>query len=285
LNEAVGDADPVKATTWGLMSIKKIMPLLVPTFVRSGEDYDDLADQYRRMLGQWGNEMRHVANVVGGAESQEKYGGQTGPRYKPISKERQKQAVLFLRDNAFTTPTYFLRDDILRYIEPEGALPRINTAQTSVLNFLLGDRRLERVVEYAAMAGPEGAYSLGEMVDDVSSGIWNELKAPQVKIDAFRRELQRSYIGIAGEKVNPPRPEANAGGGGRGGGAGGAAGPARATSDVQAIFRADLRELDREIQGALAKTTDRDTRAHLEDARERIRKALEPAAKTMPVLP
>jgi len=287
LNEAVGDADPVKATTWGLMSIKKIMPLLVPTFVRPGEDYDDLADQYRRMLGQWGNEMRHVANVVGGTESQEKYGGQTGPRYKTIEKDRQKQAVLFLRDNAFTTPTYLLRDDILRYIEPDGALPRINTAQTSVLNFLLNDRRLERVVEYAAMAGPEGAYSLGEMVDDVSGGIWNELRSPQVKIDAFRRELQRSYITTAGQKVNPPQPEANQGGGrGGGGGAGAPTGPARATSDVQAIFRADLRALDREIQAALPKTTDRDTRAHLEDARERIRKALEPGAgRGQPVLP
>jgi hypothetical protein len=287
LNEAVGDADPVKATTWGLMSIKRIMPLLVPTFVRPGEDYDDLADQYRRMLGQWGNEMRHVANVVGGTESQEKYGGQTGPRYRTIAKERQKQATLFLRDNAFATPQYFLRDDILRYIEPDGALQRINTAQTSVLNFLLNDRRLERVIEYAAMAGPEGAYSLGEMVDDVSGGIWDELKSPQVKIDAFRRELQRSYITIAGQKVNPPAPAAPAaGGGGGGGGAGPANGPARATSDVQAIFRADLRSLDREIQAALQKTTDRDTRAHLEDARERIRKALEPGAgRGMPVLP
>jgi hypothetical protein len=54
---------------------------------------------------------------------------------------------------------------------------------------------------------------------------------------------------------------------------------------VQAIFRADLRALDREIQGALGKTTDRDTRAHLEDARERIKKALEPAARGLPVLP
>jgi hypothetical protein len=271
----------VKATTWGLMSIKKIMPLLVPTFVRPGEDYDDLADQYRRMLGQWGNEMRHVANVVGGTESQEKYGGQTGPRYRTIARDRQKQAVLFLRDNAFKTPDYFLRDDILRYIEPEGALPRINGAQTSILNFLLNDRRLERVVEYAAM---DNSYPLGEMVEDVSSGIWEELKAPQVKIDAFRRELQRSYIATAGQKVNPPQPEAG-GGGGRGGGGAAPTGPARATSDVQAIFRADLRSLDREIQTALAKTTDRDTRAHLEDARERIRRVLDVTPRIVPVVP
>jgi hypothetical protein len=277
LNEAVGDADPVKATTWGLMSIQKIMPLLVPSFVRPGEDFDDLNDMYGRMFSQWSNEMRHVANVVGGTESQEKYGGQSGPRYKPISRARQKQAVDFLNANAFATPTYFLRDDILRYVEVEGALRRINTAQTNILNFLLNDRRLERVVEYAALApSSDAGYSLGDLVTDVRGGIFGELATPSVKVDAFRRELQRSYLDLAGTKVNPPAATAAPAQGGGGGGFGAQQGPARRTSDVQAIFRSDLRALDSDLTSAIAKAGDRDTRAHLEDARERIRKILDP---------
>jgi hypothetical protein len=54
---------------------------------------------------------------------------------------------------------------------------------------------------------------------------------------------------------------------------------------VQAIFRADMKALDRDIQNALGKTTDRDTRAHLEDARERIRKALDTPVRVNPVVP
>jgi len=38
---------------------------------------------------------------------------------------------------SFATPTYFLRDDILRKIEVEGALRRINSAQTAVISTLL----------------------------------------------------------------------------------------------------------------------------------------------------
>jgi hypothetical protein len=277
LSEAVGDADPVKATGWGLMSIQKIMPLLVPTFVRPGEDYDELTDAYGRMFSQWGNEMRHVANVVGGTESQEKYGGQAGPRYRPISRDRQKQAVAFLNQNAFTTPTYFIRDDILRYIEVEGVLRRINGAQANVLNALLNDRRLERVIEYSALASSaDAAYSLGDLVTDVRSGIFSELSAPSVKVDAFRREMQRAYLTTAGSKINPEPEAAPAGGGGGRGGGAGPTGPARATSDVQAIFRSDLKTLDSELASAIGKASDRDTRAHLEDARERIKRILDP---------
>jgi hypothetical protein len=275
-SEAVGDSDPVKATGWGLLSIKQIAPLLVPATVRPGEDYDDLTDLYQRLINQWATEMRHVADVVGGADAQEKYAGQSGPRYKPFSLARQKEAVSFLNANAFTTPTYFLRDDILRYIEVEGALRRINAAQTGILNQLFNDRRLERLVEFSALpAAAAPPYSLGDMLDDVRAGVWSELAAPAVRIDGFRRELQRSYLTIAGTKVNPPAPAAAPAGGGRGGGAG-VTGPARATSDVQAMFRSELRALDGSVASAVQKAGDRETRAHLEDVRERIKKILDP---------
>jgi hypothetical protein len=277
LSEAVGDADPVKATGWGVMSIKQIMPLLVPVTVRPGEDYDDLTDYYGRVISQWGNEMRHVANVVGGTESQEKYGGQQGPRYKPISRARQKEAVTFLNANAFATPAYFLRDDVLRYIEVEGALRRINNAQNGVLTALLNDRRLERVIEYGAMsANPQDAYSLGDLVSDVRGGIFSEMGAPSVKVDAYRHELQRSYLNVAATKVNPPAPDPAAAPAGGRGGAAGPTGPARNTSDVQAMFRLDLKELDAAVAGAIPKAADRETRAHLEDVRVRIARILDP---------
>jgi hypothetical protein len=53
-------------------------------------------------------------------------------------------------------------------------------------------------------------------------------------------------------------------------------GPARATSDVRAAFRSELRALDAAIQRALPRAADRMARAHLEDARDQIRDILEP---------
>ena len=62
----------------------------------------------------------------------------------------------FLQENAFATPTFFLRDDILRYIEVDGALRRINQQQNSILGQLFNDRRMERLVEYEALPSTRG---------------------------------------------------------------------------------------------------------------------------------
>ena len=273
-SEAVGDADPVKATGWGIRSIRQIVPLLVPAAVHPGEDYDDLSEMYGRLVNQWAQELRHVVIIVGGAQAQEKYAPQQGPRYRPWPRARQRDAVRFLNENAFATPAYLLPEDLLRKIEVEGALRRINAAQTSVLTLLFNDRRLERLEEFAAIDNGDGqAYGLADMLADVRQGIWSELDKQPVTIDAYRRELQRSYLAAVRAKLNPPTPQLPAGIPPQ---LAQQFGPARATSDVKAAFRAELRALDASIQRALPRTSDRMTRAHLEDARDQIKDILEP---------
>ena len=179
----------------------------------------------------------------------------------------------FLNENAFATPTFFLRDSILRLIEVEGALRRINQAQAGVLNTLFNDRRLERVVEFEATA--PNPYGLMEYLDDVRHGIWRELSAGSVSIDPYRRELQRSYLTFSNAKINPapftppagiPAQFAQQ------------LGPARATSDIKAAFRAELRMLDADLARAIPKSSGI-TRAHLQDARDQIGKILKPSEK------
>ena len=273
-SEAVGDGDPVKATGWGIRSIKQIVPLLVPATVHDGEDYDDLSMMYGRLINQWATELRHVTVMVGGAEAQEKYAGQDGARYRPWPRARQKDAVRFLNENAFATPTFFLVNDILRKIEVEGGLRRINAAQSGVLSTLFNDRRLERLVEFEAIDHQNGdAYGLVEMLADVRGGIWSELGATRVAIDPFRRELQRSYLAAVRAKIAPPAQVTPAGVPAQ---LAQQLGPARATSDIKAAFRSELRALDAAIQRALPRAADRITRAHLEDARDQIRDILDP---------
>lgn len=85
--EAVGDADAVKSSTLGLMNLKRVAKLLVPaTTNEKGMPYDDLAEVYPRMLGQWTLEMNHVANIVGGFNSQQKHIGQDGVRFTIVPK-------------------------------------------------------------------------------------------------------------------------------------------------------------------------------------------------------
>jgi hypothetical protein len=273
-NEAVGDADPVKATGWGILSIKQIVPLLIPATVRDGQNYDDLSEGYGRVIGQWATELTHVADVVGGADAQEKYAGQDGPRYRPLSRARQAEAVKFLNDNAFATPQYFLVDDILRKIEVEGAIRRINAAQGRVLTSVLNDRKLERLIEYEALATNKAdVYKLTDLARDLRRGIFSELSSGGVQIDPYRRELQRTLITQYGAKVNPTAPTLPPG---LPPAFAQQFGPARATSDVRAVFRAELRTLDGDLRAAAGRARDDVTRAHLDDARDRIAKILDP---------
>lgn len=271
-SEAVGDQDAVKATGWGMKNLKRLMPMLIPATIKPGEDNDDLDFLYGHVIGQWRTELGHVANVVGGSTSQEKWGGQTGPRFTPVPKAKQQAAVKFLNENAFATPTFLLDKEILRRLVPTGDVARIHAAQSGVLSALLQNARLLRVADQGATAKAGESYALVDLFADIRSGLFSDLAAGN--IDSYRRALQRAYVENLRDKINPP--PAAAGAGGRGGG-GGAQGPVSPTldpkvSDLYPAVRAELRGLDAQLKGA--KGGDRTTAAHIEDLRHRIAEAL-----------
>ena len=271
LTEAVGDADPVKATGWGLKNIKRQVAYLMPATTKPTEGYEDLNALYGRLIGQWRTELAHVTNLIGGANSQEKYASQNGVRFTPVNRARQKEAVAFLNENAFQTPSFFLVDDILRRIEPSGSVARIHAAQSGILNSLLQNTRLLRLSEYEHGAPAGSAYSIMELFADVRAGVFSELRSRQ-NIDTYRRALQRAYVELMDEKLNPPPAQPAAAAAGRGG-RGGAPQLDANLSDIKPAVRAELKALDAQIDAAIPGVSGM-TRAHLEDLRHRIDGAL-----------
>jgi len=252
--EAVGDADAVYSTGLGLKNLQRVMDNLLAATTHEGQDWDDLRTVYGRVVGQWANEMGHVTQIVGAFDSFEKHGGQDGVRFNLVPKARQIAAVKFLNENAFATPTMLLRPEVLRRIEPAGALTRIRTAQLQVLNSLLTTQRFGRLVEQEAIDGP-AAYRPSEFLADLRKGIFGEIYGPSVKIDAYRRNLQRAYLDLISTRLN---------------------GAQRANDDQRPMFRGELKTIAADAGAALARTTDRDTRLHLEDLRDQIAKILDP---------
>ena len=270
LTEAVGDSDAVKSSTLGLMNLKRVAKLLVPASTNEkGAPYDDLTELYGRMLGQWTLENNHVAAIVGGFNSQQKHIGQNGVRFTIIPKARQKEAVGYLNANAFATPTWAVDKDIIRKIEPIGVLNRVRNAQNSTLNNLLSSARFARLIEQQAVDG-DAAYQPAEFLGDVRNGVWGELNAPKVTIDAYRRNLQRAYLDIANNKLNAP-PQAAPQGLPPGFGA-----LFVTSGDERGFYRSELRAISAAAGAALAKATDRNTRVHLESVRDQIAKILNP---------
>ena len=279
--EAVGDADPVRATELGFKNLKRNMQWIESATVKPTDDFAVLSELYNREIGQYRTELGHVANLVGGENSQEKYGDQAGVRFTPVPKAQQQQAMKFLAENSFKTPTWLIDTDILRKIEPDGEVTRVTGAQSAAINALLNDGKLTRLIEDEALAkNPSDVYTLTEMLNDLRHGVWTEIygTAP-VKIDVFRRGVQRAYLTDVGNKINPPAAGAAAGGrgGGGGGGRGGAA-PAANTGEIKAMLRGELKALDAELAQAAKRASDVPTKRHIDDARQQISHILKPAA-------
>jgi hypothetical protein len=226
------------------------------------------------MLSQWSTEMNHVAGIVGGFNSQEKAVGQEGRIFNLIPKEKQREAVKYLVDNAFVTPGWMVDEEILRRIEPVGIIDRIHTAQAAILTTLLNSARFARLLEQETLDG-NLAYSPVEFLASVRKGVWKELDGTAVKIDPYRRELQRSYLQTVNTKLNPPER---------------AAAPAApiqlpegftlprviTSGDEKPMYRAELKALSAAITSAIAKTSDHETKAHLEASRDEIARILDP---------
>jgi len=264
LIEAVGNADAVRSTTLALRNLDRVMEMMLEVGETPGEDYSTLDTLYGNAVSQWGRYMGHVAAVIAGAESQQRYG--TGERFTPVGRDRQKEAMAFLTSEAFRTPQRFIRPDLLRRIEPEGAITRIRSAQTTVLATLLNESRIGRLVEYEALDGaPGGSYSPAEMMEDLRAGVWGELREGSVHIDVYRRNLQRAYLQRVDLLLNPPRAP------GSGTTPPPPPGPA---SDVRPLLRGELRELARQVSGARNRIGDPMTRLHLEDLEAEIQRIL-----------
>jgi hypothetical protein len=274
-SEAVGDQDAVKSTTMGLRNLKRLVPMLLPATTQATEDVSYTREGYSRIVGQFTTELRHVAAIPGSSTGQEKYGSQPGPRFTPIPRERQRAAVQFLQDNLFTTPTWLLDPAILRRLEPDGSVARINSAQRGILSTLMSDDRMARLVEYEALPGATNTYPLGEYLGDLRSGIWSELRSSSVRIDAYRRGLQRSYVELVAAKLAAPAPTTpRISSSAQTGQA--ITAPSRGSTDVKAMLRMELRTLDRDLAAAQGKAADAMTRAHLAEARWQIERALDP---------
>jgi hypothetical protein len=266
LTEAVGDADAVRATTLGMKNLERVVKLIPGAAEKPGQSYEEMATLYNQAVGQWGRYMNHVAAVVGGAYTQEKYG--TGERFRPVEKARQRTAVRYLNQAAFHVPDMFLNASVLRRIENEGAVDRFRTRQASVVNSLLSQDRLDRLVEFEALADkPSDVYTVADLMSDLRDGIWGELKQSNVRVNVYRRNLQRSFLAAANTRLNPSEEAMTRANNPV---------PNPASSDVRGVLRAELQDLDRLAQQALPKAADPMTRIHLRDIRTEIERILNP---------
>jgi hypothetical protein len=262
--EAVGDIDAVEATRLGIKNLRRVMEMLPAAVLKPGEGYDELDHMYTAVWSQLRLELGHVANIVGGYDSEPKAGPAPGVRFTPIAEARQKAAVKFLNDNLFKTPAWIEPAEILRKVEPTSGQARLLAVQQGILTNLLAQGRTARLQEHEAILGPK-AYTVAKLLADLRSGIFAEFAAEAGRVDPYRRNLQRAFVALLGARLNPPAAAAA-----------GAAAPAAANDDSRGAIRAELKSLRALLLTRVEGAADTPTRNHVQDLVDQIAVILDP---------
>ncbi|WP_281543335.1 zinc-dependent metalloprotease [Maribacter aestuarii] len=267
--EDLGD-DAVKASTYGIANLKRIIPKLVEWTKEDGKNYDDLETLYGQVLSQYNRYMGHVSNNIGGVYEHHKTYDQEGAVYTHVPKERQANSMAFLQEQLFQTPEWMLNQDIFGRIQYSGFVERVRFMQERTLNNILSLGKMARLIENETANGSE-AYSPITMMSDLRKGIWSELPSGR-KIDTYRRNLQKAHIDRLAYLMTAENQKKKPDFGGY----------QKSTvvntsqSDIRSLARAELNILKRNIGNAIAQTSDRMSKYHLQDAEERIDMILDP---------
>ncbi|HEY1089757.1 MAG TPA: zinc-dependent metalloprotease [Burkholderiaceae bacterium] len=251
--EAVGDADAVSATTLGTKNLQRLVKLLPRMALRPGESNKDLGDLYKSLWSQWGNELKHVAALVGGYDFQSKSGSQPGAIGKPASKGQQARAVAFFNEQLFATPNWILEPSVTERLAPGAGIGLLVTTQRGVLATLLSSDTLGRLSGQEQLYGDK-AYRIEQMLADLRGGVLGELRSGAAPTPA-RRNLQRSYLDVLTGKAE-----------------------GSSYDDGRAAVRAELRLLGKQFAERGRTAADSMTRAHWTELAELTEKALDPKA-------
>ncbi len=264
-NEDLGD-DAVKASQYGLANLKRIMPNLVTWTQENGKDYDDLTELHGQVIGQWNRYIGHVARNIGGMYENHKTYDQSGVVYEPVPAARQKVAMDFLLEHAFSTPNWLLEKDLVRRVEGSGMIDRIRRLQAGAIATVLSPPRLARMIEIETIDGAD-TYSVLSLLEDFRNGLFSEL--PTGAIDPFRRNLQRAYVErleyLLTQEYTPSTSSYFADT------------PVDVSqSDIRPFVRGELVALNTRVKRGARRVRDRAARLHLADLAVRIDNILDP---------
>ena len=265
--EDLGD-NAMKASMYGIKNLKRILPNLEEWTSEKGKNYEDLSTMYGQLVGQFNRYMGHVTANIGGVYEHFKTSDQEGAVYTHVDLATQKEALNFVMDELFKTPTWLLDDNIFSKTEFSGSVERVRSLQARTLNSILDAGRMQRMIENET-TNKAKAYSLISMMSDLRKGVWSELYNGS-SIDTYRRNLQRAYLDRLDYLLNDAKDQREANGGYVK-----QSGITINQSDVKSVARGELKRIQKDAKAASYRGNTI-TRYHLQDVVDRIDTILDP---------
>ena len=199
--EDIGN-DAVKASTYGIKNLKYVVEHLAEWTSDKTNNYEDLEELYGEFLGTQNRYIGHVITNIAGVYEDIKNPNQKGDFYSFVPKNKQIEAIKWLGDNAFSTPTWQIDTSILKNIKYSDYVQNYSKYQLSNLYKVLSTDRLERIIDQNEMNAK--AISLSDFFKEFKTTIWTETKSNK-KVTSYRMNLQLAYLERLNELLNSTR--------------------------------------------------------------------------------
>ena len=280
--------DPVAYAQRQIAIVNGLLPKFLDRTVDNGEGYQRARQSFGILIGEYYRTIRFAAKLIGGVNVYRDHKGDNQARtpFKPVDAAQQRNATKLVLEQgliahkfdpavlnslAATRWNHWGSPEIRRIDYP--IHDQISALQSGMLSALFSPQVLARLQdgELKAAAG-EDVYTLAEHLKTSIEGVFSELMAPPAGefnnrnqyITSFRRNTQRTALKRLSDMVRRS--------------------PADTTSqlklpeDARVLVRLQLTDLQTRIEAALTKADlklDDYTRAHLLDAKLRIKQTLE----------
>jgi hypothetical protein len=274
--------------------VRTVEPMLDDRLIAEGERYHRLREATTALIYERYRSLMPVTKTVGGMYVARDHKGTPDARmpFRPVSAEKQREAVDVLVDNVFAPDAFQFDPDRLNKLAPDRHAhwgtswslqldfpvhEYVDMVQTGLLNELLHPARLKRMIDNQVRVDGDG-YGPGDLMPRLTDAIWSELDtspARSVDVNSFRRNLQRVYTDRLVDFALGTTSWITI--------TYGDADQVRTPEDVRSLARLELVELSDEIGRVLdRRSLDRDTRAHLSETKVRIDRALDASVEVAP---
>lgn len=258
--------------------IRNMIPRLPDIALAENEAYYKVTDLFQMALGQYAGAVATGIKYVGGQYQYRDHVGDPQGRapFKAVTKAKQREALDFII-------SYILKEQLM-LVSPElyqkfgadrwshwgnsntysGRIDyplheTILSIQTAFLDQLMSASRFSKIRDAEVKFGANKVLGIPELMNDIQVAVWDEVQAaPGRNISSNRRDLQRAHLDRMVVLLT------NA--------------PEDLPADARSVLRMQLSKLKSKLDNRLAAPTynfDDYTRAHLEESKTRIQRALE----------
>ena len=203
-SEDLGD-DAVKASRYGLLNLKRLIPQITTWAANPGEDYYQAGKLYMAAIFQWLTYAEHVTANIGGYYLEKPVAGDQKNAYTPVPKAMQIKALDYLKQEVMEVPDWLFNKELLMKTFPikdspvgpyeYGPYNVRREFQYGILYSLVSQERLLRMMEMEVLLGKDSVYTANELLKEVRETVFAKTQRGKI-LSITDRMLQQNYVDV-----------------------------------------------------------------------------------------